>query len=131
MISEKKNLQQEYFSNIKLMLLLYISIGLIQSCAIFLIPVSIGEFFTIHFNSGSSKGRLLELLGIHFKTLSSFFLFFILLLLVRTVFEFWERLLSYQQGELYVKFIRENIFATQINWSSEKFQQKHFGADRL
>ena len=127
MTPEKKNLQQEYFNNIKPVLLLYVFIGLIQSCATFLIPISIGEFFTIHFNSGSSKGRLLQLLGIHFKTLSSFFLLFILLLLVRAVFEFWERWLSYQQGELYVKFIREKLFATQINWSNEKFRQKHFG----
>lgn len=108
-------------------MLLYIFIGLIQSCASFLIPVSIGEFFSIHFHSGSTKGRLLQLLGIHFQTLTSFFLFFGLLLLIKTVFEFCERWLSYQQGELYVKAVREKIFETQIGWSSDQFKQKHFG----
>lgn len=127
MTPPRKNILQQYFSNKKSILLLYVFIGLIQSCATFLLLVSIGEFFTIHFNSGSSKGRLLQLLGIHFKTLFSFFLLFILLLLVKTVFEFWERWISYQQGELYVKFIREKIFSTQLSWSQERFQQKHFG----
>ncbi len=124
---QKKNIQQQYLSTIKPVLILYVLIGLIQSTATFLIPVSIGEFFTIYFNSGNSKGRLLQLLGIHFKTISSFFLFFVLLLLARTVFEYWERWLSYKQGELYVKYIREKIFALQITWTPEKFRQRHFG----
>lgn len=126
-MSPKKNIHQEYVSSIRPVLALYVFIGLMQSIATFLIPVSIGEFFTIYFNSGSSKGRLLQLLGIHFETLSSFFLLFVFLLLVRAIFEFWERWLSYQQGELYVKFIREKIFALQIGWPSEKFHQRHFG----
>ena len=124
---QKINLQQDYLSNIKIVLLLYVFIGLIQSCTIFLIPVSIGEFFTIQFNSGSNKARLLQLFGIHLKTLSSFFLMFSALLVVRTIFEFLERWVSYNQGELYAKFIREKLFAAQIAWSQERFEKKHFG----
>lgn len=124
---QRKNIQQKYLSTIKPVLTLYVLIGLIQSTATFLIPVSIGEFFTIYFNSGSSKGRLLQLLGIHFKTISSFFLFFIILLVVRTIFEYWERWLSYKQGELYAKHIREKIFEVQMTWTPIKFRQRHFG----
>ncbi len=127
MISQKINLQRDYLSNIKGVLLLYVFIGLIQSCSIFLIPVSIGEFFTIHFNSGSNKARLLQLFGIHPKTLSSFFLMFSALVVVRTIFEFLERWLTYIQGESYAKFIREKLFAAQIAWSQERFEKKHFG----
>jgi ABC-type multidrug transport system fused ATPase/permease subunit len=127
MHSLQKNLQWEYLSNKKPVLLLYVGIGLAQSCSTFLLFVSIGEFFTIHFHSGSNKGRLLQLLGIHLQTLSSFFLLFILLLLIKASLEFLERWLSYQEGELYVKYIREKLFAAQIRWDSEKFQEKHFG----
>ncbi|KIA82428.1 ABC transporter transmembrane domain-containing protein [Flavobacterium sp. AED] len=127
MTSENKNLQRAYFSSIKPALSLYIFIGLIQSCAAFLVTVSIGEFFKIHFHSHSSKGRLLHLFGIKPHTLYAFFLLFIILLLIRTLFEFLERWISYQQGELYAKHIREKIFPKQISWSQEKFQEKHFG----
>lgn len=127
MIPGNKNSQLEYLRTRRSMLLLYALIGLIQSCAIFLLPVSIGEFFTIFFNSDSSKGRLLQMLGIHIETLSSFLYLFLLLLLTRAIFEFLEKWFSYRQGELYVQFIRERLFAAQINWSPERFQQKHFG----
>lgn len=116
-----------YFRSKGQVVLLYILVGVVQSCASFLLLISIGEFFTIHYHAGNSKGRLLQLLGLHFKALHAFFLFFSLLLLVKTVFDFWERWLSYQQGERYVKFIREKVFATQLGWNPERFQRKHFG----
>ncbi len=127
MTSSNKNLQRVYLNSIKPALCLYLFIGLIQSCAAFLVTISIGEFFTIHFHSNSSKGRLLQLFGIKLHTLYAFFLLFIVLLLIRTIFEFLERWISYQQGELYVKYIREKIFSKQISWSQEKFREKHFG----
>ena len=127
MKSQKINLQRDYLSKIKIVLLVYVFIGLILSCSIFLIPVSIGEFFTIHFNSGSNKARLLQLFGIHLTTLSSFFFMFSALLVVRTIFEFLERWVSYNQGELYAKFIREKLFVAQIAWGQERFEKKHFG----
>lgn len=111
----------------KTILLLFLLVGLIQSIAAFLLPVSIGEFFTLHFHSSGSKGKLLKLLGIHFKSLPVFFLFFLLLLAVKALFEYGEKYISFQQGELYVKYIREKIFRVQMSWHHEKFRQKHFG----
>lgn len=127
MRSQKINLQQDYLSNIKIVLLLYVFVGLIQSCSIFFITVSIGEFFSIQFNSGGNKTRLLQLFGIHLTTLSSFFLMFSALIVVRTIFEFLERRLSYTQGESYAKFIREKLFVAQIALSQESFEKRHFG----
>lgn len=127
MTDRKINLHQEYLRSIKPVLLLYVLIGLIQSISIFLLPVSIGEFFAIHFNSGGNKTQLLHLFDIQVKTLPSFFLFFSSLLFVRTVFEYLERWISYMQGELYAKFIREKLFAAQMAWSREQFDKKHFG----
>ncbi|MFZ4058917.1 MAG: ABC transporter transmembrane domain-containing protein, partial [Ferruginibacter sp.] len=119
--------KQDFFKNRKVVLGLFILVGLIQSIATFLLPVSIGEFFSIRFHSSGSKGKLLNLLGIHFSSLTFFFLFFSLLLIVKAVFEYWEKYISYQQGELYVKNIREKIFRTQMNWHNERFKEKHFG----
>ena len=39
-------------------------VGFINNCVSFLLPVSIGEFFAIHFLTGSSRGKLLRLLFI-------------------------------------------------------------------
>ncbi len=124
---QKQNLLQQHLSNHKHFLLLYVFVGLIQSCTTFLLLISIGEFFTVYFNSDNSKARILQLLGIHLQNLTSFFLFFFFLILIKSFADFLERWLSYKQGELYVKHIREKLFVTQINWSQEKFTQKHFG----
>ena len=42
--------------------------GFVNSCVSFLLPVSIGEFFTLYFHTGSSKGKLLSFLGLHLDT---------------------------------------------------------------
>jgi ABC-type multidrug transport system fused ATPase/permease subunit len=120
-------LHQDFVKKRKAIFFLFLLTGLVQSIAAFLLPVSIGEFFAIHFHSSGSKGKLLGLLGIHFKSLTFFFLFFLLLLVVKAVFEYGEKYIAYQQGELYVKNIREEIFAVQMNWHNENFRQKHFG----
>ena len=50
-----------------------IFIGLLNGLVSFLLPVSIGEFFTIFFKTGSSKGKMLDWLGIELSTVNQFF----------------------------------------------------------
>ena len=104
-----------------------IFIGLLQNCVTFLIPVSIGEFFTLQFQASSSKGRLLQLLGIHLPSLKSFFLLFTILLIVKAITSQAEQWLSLKEGERFVKIIRERLFATQLNQDISVFQRKAYG----
>lgn len=104
-----------------------IFIGVLQSCITFLLPVSIGEFFSLQYQAGSTKGRLLQLLGIHFSSLSGFFLFFFLLLLVKGITSRAEQWLSFKEGEKFVKTVREQLFGVQLNQDAAVFQRKAYG----
>lgn len=101
--------------------------GFVNSCVSFLLPVSIGEFFAVHFHTGSSKGKLLSWMGIHIVTLQGFFLLFIILLLLRVVLSYAESFGSYRQGELFAKNLRENLFASQINWPPDLLSKNLYG----
>ncbi len=101
--------------------------GFVNSCVSFLLPVSIGEFFTIHFHTGSSKGKLLSWMGIHIHTMQSFYFLFITLLLLKAVLSFVESFGSYRQGELFVKPIREKLFSVQMSWTPELLSKNLYG----
>ena len=123
----KSRLATTYISKNRGALSLIILIGVLQSCVTFLLPVSIGEFFSLQYQAGSSKGRLLQLLGIHFSSLTSFFLFFFLLLLVKGITSQVEQWLSIKEGEKFVKITREQLFSVQLNQDAAVFRRKAYG----
>lgn len=123
----KSKLAKTYIHKNRAALSLIILIGVLQSCVSFLLPVSIGEFFSLQFQAGSSKGRLLQLLGIHFSTLQGFFLFFFMLLLVKGITSLVEQWLSFKEGEKFVKITREQLFNIQMNQDAAVFQRKAYG----
>lgn len=104
-----------------------ICMGFINSCSSFLLPVSIGEFFSLHFKTGSSKGKLLGWLGIHLNTMEEFLLLFVLLLFTKVIVAYIESLATFWQGELFVKDLREKIFTAQMDWPPAELTQKSYG----
>ncbi len=101
--------------------------GFVNGCASFLLPVSIGEFFTLHYHTGSSKGKLLNWMGVHINTLEQFMMFFIALLIVKAMATYLESIVTYRQGELFVKDIRERIFSAQMGWSTSDLTKRTYG----
>lgn len=101
--------------------------GFVNSCISFLLPVSIGEFFAVHFHTGSSKGKLLSWIGIHIDTIQGFYVLFITLLLLRAVLSYAESFGSYRQGELFAKNLRENVFASQMSWHPDLLSKNLYG----
>jgi ABC-type multidrug transport system fused ATPase/permease subunit len=101
--------------------------GFIGSCVSFLLPVSIGEFFILKFHTGSSKGKLLAWLGIHLHSLQQFYLLFVILLITRMLVGFIENFGSYKLAELFVKNIREKIFAAQMSWPPSLLSKSLYG----
>ena len=101
--------------------------GFINSCISFLLPVSVGEFFQLYFHTGSSKGKLFNWLGLHIGTAEQFFFLFAVLLLLKIIFSYAENIGTYRHGELFVKELREKIFAAQANWQSPVFLQRPYG----
>lgn len=102
-------------------------LGLINSCASFLLPVSIGEFFTIYFHSQSSKGKLLKWLGIQIYTLQDFYLLFVILLVVKMIAGYFESINNRRLGELFVKDLREQIFSAQMRWHPLLLSKSAYG----
>lgn len=101
--------------------------GFVNSCASFLLTVSIGEFFTLYYRTGSSKGKLLAWLGFHFTDLQQFYLFFVLVLSIKFFSGIYEKLQTSRIGELFVKDLRERIFSAQLFWPSELLSGNAFG----
>ncbi len=93
-----------------------IFIGLLNNIVSFLLPISIGEFFTLHFHTGSSKGKLLNWLGLNVNTTKHFFVLFWFLLFTKTILTLVESYGTFSQGELFVKNLRENVFSAQMGW---------------
>lgn len=118
---------REYLLSNKKTLLVFFIVGSFKNIISFLLSISIGEFFTIYFHSNGAKSNLLKIFGINFHSLHSFFLSFSLMLALKAVFEFFERYISFGQGELLVKSIREKLFSMQIEMNNEKFKEKYFG----
>lgn len=103
-----------------------IFIGLLNSVVSFLLPVSIGEFFTLFFKTGSSKGKLLNWLGIELSTVDQFFLLFILLLIIKAILTYTEYVGTFRQGELFVKYLREDVFAAQMRWNAASMPNQSY-----
>jgi len=127
MMKFKSRLAAIYIRNNRVALTLIILIGVLQSCVTFLLPVSIGEFFSLQYQAGSSKGRLLQLLGIHFTSLNFFFFFFFSLLLIKGLTALAEQWLSFREGEMFIKMVREKLFYEQINQDAAVFRRKAYG----
>ncbi|MBK9982008.1 MAG: ABC transporter ATP-binding protein [Saprospiraceae bacterium] len=106
---------------------LVIFTGLLNNIVSFLLPVSIGEFFTIFFHTGSTKGKLLSWMGIDLTTVTQFFLFFCVLIILKAIFTFAENYGTFRQGELFVKQIREAVFSTQMWWSAASSLDRSYG----
>lgn len=127
MMNKKNQFVSEHIRKYPLSVGAIILAGFVNSCISFLLPVSIGEFFAVHFHTGSSKGKLLSWMGIHIDTIQRFYLLFIILLLLRAVLSYAESFGSYRQGELFVKNLRENLFASQISWPPDLLSKNLYG----
>lgn len=121
------NIHHDYFKKEYSRLTLALILGVLKNAAAFLLSVSIGEFFNLHFHSSGSKGKLLNMLGLKFEVLDTFILFFIGLILFRSLIEFTENYIITIQGEKFVKMLREKAFYTQMNWGIDQFREKYYG----
>lgn len=123
----KSQIAADYINGNKPVLTAIIVIGVLQSFITFLLPVSIGEFFSLQYQAGSSKGRLLQLLGIHFTSLAGFFIFFLVLLILKVITSQAEQWLTLKEGERFVRITRDTLFAAQLKQDAVVFRRKAYG----
>ena len=118
---------REYLQQHKAAIAGILILGLVNSIVTFLLPLTLGDFFSIQYQEDGAKSKFLHSLGIHLTNFTSFFIFFVILLVVKLITGYFQGYLSGRQGELFVKKLREKIFYSQVNWPGETFQKKSFG----
>lgn len=121
------NFVSHHIGRHKLVFLLIIITGFVNSCLTFLIPVSIGEFFYLEFQTGGGKAQLLNYLGISVNALEDFFVLFLILLFLKCAVSYLEELMVSRLSELFVKELREQVFAAQIKSQSENLARGKYG----
>ncbi|CAN5739716.1 hypothetical protein BH10BAC3_BH10BAC3_27640 [soil metagenome] len=126
-ISTTPKFLKAHFRQYSVQLFLIVLFDLINSCTHFFLTLIIGDFFIIQFHTDSSKGKLLQKIGIEITQSSTFFLLFLFLLSAKFITGYAAKLLSVKQGEIFVKTIREALFAHQVFLPTEIFRQKSFG----
>jgi ABC-type multidrug transport system fused ATPase/permease subunit len=92
-----------------------------------MVPVSLGAFFDIHFQSITNRTKLLKLFGVQLQNMEAFFTFFIGILVLKAVFTYSEKYWITWEAEQFIHKITRRLFTAQINWSAETFQHKPYG----
>lgn len=98
-------------------------LGLTASLSTFLLTLLIGDFFVLHFNMDTNKGRLLEMAGIRLKDHSSYFLAFALVLLLKGVAQYLEKFFGELATEDLINQLRGELFSAQLQTDKEQFHK--------
>jgi ABC-type bacteriocin/lantibiotic exporter with double-glycine peptidase domain len=102
-------------------------LGWLVSICTFLIPISVGAFFDIHYQSITNRSRLLKQLGIQLESLEQFFGFLLCIVMIRALLSFFEQNLIYLEAERFVRDLTRKLFNCQIYWTPKTFSAKPYG----
>ncbi|MFM9909868.1 MAG: ABC transporter transmembrane domain-containing protein [Chitinophagaceae bacterium] len=111
----------------KFPVVLVLFIGIVNSVISLLVTLMIGEFFILQFKTQSSKGKLLQWLGIHIDNLNMFFILLAILLTIKFIAQYLEKYFTILQGELFSKQVRESLFIAQIKSTNAVFSLHSYG----
>lgn len=118
---------KEFWYSKRPVLLFILLIGWLNSICTFIIPLSLGAFFDIYYQTSTNRTRLLKLFGLELETLWQFFAFFFLIIGLKALLGFIEKNRIGLEAEKFTNSLSLKLFATQIGWQSETFNQKPYG----
>ena len=114
-------------TNLALVAVAFIS-GLCYNIVTLLIPISLGRFYEFNFGFSSHRIKLLASLPyINTSDFSTFFIFFVILILLRFIFEYSNKYYIAIIGEGFAKDLRERLFEHQLQISTPIYDQKGIG----
>lgn len=125
--SNPAHFMQKHLSKQKKAIGIVLGIGIVHSIVSFLLTLMVGEFFMLQFNTGSSKGKLLEWLGLTINNLNQFFVLLLLFLILKLITQYLEKYMTLRQGEQFVQDVRNELFISQIKSSEEIFKAQAYG----
>jgi len=99
----------------KLIFMFTIINGMIANVLIVLIPVSLGKYFDFLFGFQSHRAAFLDLLPLSFwSTIQQYLLFLLTLILLKMIFQYFQRFQMALLGEKFIKQLREQLFQQQL-----------------
>lgn len=107
----------------RLLLALAFMAGLVAGFSALLIPLSIGKYYALALDTGSPRGKIFDMLPFEIQSLTAFFIFFSLVILMYGSATFVARQYADEAAEIFVKELREKLFARQIRQPLEKFRK--------
>ena len=102
--------------------------GFLSILATVLVPVFLGKFYQLALHTHSARGGIFDKIFGNISDIGTYFLFFATLLLVKFIFNYFEKYFSGISGELFSKDVREQLFEKQINSRLNVFERKDTGA---
>ncbi len=104
------------------------SFGFLSVISSILIPLFIGKFYQLAFQTHSARGKLFDSLFGQVTDMQYFFVLFFSLLFCRFLFNYCEKYFSGINGELFAKSLREQLFSKQLVTTLSAFEKKETGA---
>lgn len=102
--------------------------GLFYNILTLLIPISLGRFYEFNFGFSSHRLKLLDGLPfINSESFTTFFTFFIFIVLFRFIFEYINKSYILIIGEKFTKSLREELFEHQLQISTSIYDEKGIG----
>ena len=123
----RNQIVKDFWHEKRPVLLFILFIGWLNSICTFIIPLSLGAFFDIYYQTSTNRTRLLKLFGLELETLWQFFVFFFLIVGLKALLGFIEKNRIGLEAEKFTNSLSLKLFATQIGWQSETFNQKPYG----
>jgi len=89
-----------------------------------MIPVFIGKYYQLAFQTHSPRGRLFDHLFVRLHDIHIFFIVFTLLIVAKALFTFLEKYLSGYSAEIFSRDLRDNLVQTQFTFTMSVFEKK-------
>ncbi len=122
-----RKLIADFFSRNKALVLVTFVASIGNSLLNVLLPLSIGKFYELAFHESSAKGKLFDTLHLSVNTMSGFFLFFLVLIIMKSVITYGEKYFTGLAGERFSRNLRELLFRTQLSHSMPVHELKPAG----
>ena len=124
----KKQLILDFISKQIWLILATIFVGVVSSLLTILIPVSIGKYYDLLFNFHSKRSVILDYFPEQWQNnIPSFIVFFVVMIVLRFIFNFSQRYLTSYLGENFTKKIREELFEKQLFVNLKIYEEKGIG----
>ena len=124
----KNKILSGFFKGNKLIITITFVVSLFSNLFTIIIPVSIGKFYNLVFGLNTHRSQVLGFLPDWFwNTTPRFLIFFMVLVMLKIIFDFLQRYQVGRVGEKMLLFIRNKLFLSQLQMPMQIYDEKGIG----